>query len=263
MNAEKDDNDTIEKIKRNLNSQDATDRKEKIASATRSLDWKDESEVKDYLNNLYIEYSFQCLSEKRADGCHRLANFLENIRSQYTEATELYKRNCDDYKYSRSCLIYSKNATLGRGCKKNLLESCQYSFKACDLNEPEGCLNAGICLLEGVGGLPKKTKESLEYINKACEAGNSIACVKLFDIFIRGKHDLKRDPSKAFEYTKKACEYNDLYGCINASVMCRKGDGIKQDNALADEYKNKAEELKKQQDQLKNHPQVVFGEQHK
>jgi cytochrome c oxidase assembly factor 7 len=262
MEAEKDDK-ILEEIRRNLEGKVSTDRREKIASATKSLDWKDENEVKDYLNNLYIEYSFQCLSEKKADGCHRLANFLENIRSQYQEATELYKRNCDDYKYPRSCLVYSKNTALGRGCNKNFLESCRYSFTACDLDMAEGCLNAGICLSEEVGGLSRNANESLKYFNKACDAGNSIACIKLFEIFIRGKYDIKRDPPKAFEYAKKACEYNDLYGCVNASIMCRKGDGIKQDKILADEYRNKAEELKQQSDQLRNQPQIVFGEQHK
>lgn len=70
------------------------------------------------MENLYVEYSFQCLDEKLPDGCHRLANFLENIRSQYKEATDLYKKNCDENKYGRSCLTYAKNKTLGRGVYK-------------------------------------------------------------------------------------------------------------------------------------------------
>jgi hypothetical protein len=83
--------------------------------SVRSLDMRNPEEVKDYLENLYVEYSFQCFKEKQPDGCHRLANFLENIRSEYKNATELYKKNCDEYKYPRSCLTYSKNKSLGRG----------------------------------------------------------------------------------------------------------------------------------------------------
>lgn len=109
----------------------------KAENTTKNVDWKskrlirkltflinffkfsfyvlDPDEVKDYLDNLEIEYSFQCVSQKLPDGCHRLANFLELIRGKYKDATEIYKKNCDDYKYSRSCLTYAKNATLGRG----------------------------------------------------------------------------------------------------------------------------------------------------
>ena len=89
----------------------------------RSVDWKSPEEVKEYLENLYIEYSFQCMKEKKPDGCHRLANYLENIKYQFKEATELYKKNCDEYRYPRSCLTYSKNKYLGRGMMQTILIS--------------------------------------------------------------------------------------------------------------------------------------------
>ena len=78
-------------------------------------DLRSPEEVKDYLDGLFVEYSYQCLSEKRPDGCHRLANYLENIRKEYKRSTELYKTNCDEYKYPRSCFTFSKNKSLGRG----------------------------------------------------------------------------------------------------------------------------------------------------
>ena len=81
----------------------------------RSLDWKNPAEVAGYMDNLYVEYSFQCFSERRAESCHRLANFLENIRKQFQDATKLYKTTCDEYKYAHSCITYAKNMTLGRG----------------------------------------------------------------------------------------------------------------------------------------------------
>ena len=81
----------------------------------RSMDWRNPEEVKGYLDNLFVEYTFQCVNEKLPDGCHRLANYLENIKSNYVEATQLYKRNCDQYKYKHSCITYAKNVTLGRG----------------------------------------------------------------------------------------------------------------------------------------------------
>ena len=88
---------------------------------SRSIDWRNPEEVKEYLDNLQIEYSFQCLKEKEPEGCLRLANFFENVRSQYKEATDLYKKTCDEYKLARSCFTYSKNKSLGRGILSNKL----------------------------------------------------------------------------------------------------------------------------------------------
>lgn len=136
-------------------------------------EWKtDSAELREYLNNLFTEYSFQCMNERLPDGCHRLANFLENIRHQYTEATELYKKTCDEMNYGRSCLVYARQRSLGRGCKQDLAEACRYSLLSCekyDLNE--GCLNAGICASEGVGQTPIDVMRGAKFLDRACQQG--------------------------------------------------------------------------------------------
>lgn len=221
---EKDDEIFVQKLKEQIKNKTF---KPVEPNRINTPEWRDPNDVKQYLENLYIEYSFQCMSEKRPDGCHRLANYLENIKGQYKEATDLYKKTCDDFKYPRSCVVYSKNCSLGRGTKQNLLEACRYSFTSCDLGQSEGCLNAGICLLDGVGGLPQNVFESIKYFNKACDDKNSFACMKLFKVYIEGKTNkqnlIERDPVKAYEYTKRACEMDDIFGCLNASLMQRKG----------------------------------------
>lgn len=112
------------------------------------------------------------MSERLPDGCHRLANFLENIRHQYKEATELYKKTCDEMKYGRSCLVYARQKSLGRGCKQDLAEACRYSLLCCDAyNLTEGCLNTGICMSEGVGQTPVNVSKGAGYLNKACQSG--------------------------------------------------------------------------------------------
>lgn len=191
-------------------------------------DWRNPDDVKAYLDNLFVEYNFQCVSEKLPDGCHRLANFLENIRQQYKEATAIYKKNCDDNKHPRSCSVYAKNCSLGRGIKQDLLEACRYSFIACDLGVRDvSCLNAGMCWLNGVGGLPVDVNGAVDYLNRACDEQNPMACIRLFKLYIEGKTPkqtvYERHPAKAFDYARRACEMNDIIGCLNASLMCRKG----------------------------------------
>jgi hypothetical protein len=115
----KTDDEIVREIKEKIKSNTAKDFS--VDQTANNLDWKNPEEVKDFLENLYVEYSFQCISEKNPEGCHRLANFMENIRSQFKDATELYKKNCDEYKYPRSCLTYAKNKTLGRGIQLYIL----------------------------------------------------------------------------------------------------------------------------------------------
>jgi len=92
------------------------------------------------------------------------------------------------------------------------------------LGHIEGCLNAGVCMSEGVGGLPQDVQGSLTYLNKACDQKNSVACLKLFNLYINEKvTGLNRDPVKAYEYAKMACGLNDILGCLNAARQCNIG----------------------------------------
>jgi hypothetical protein len=84
-------------------------------TSPRNFDLKNYDEAKTYLDNLFIEYSFQCNGEKLPDGCYRLANYLENIRNDFEQATCLHKKNCDETKYERSCFQYAKANINGRG----------------------------------------------------------------------------------------------------------------------------------------------------
>jgi hypothetical protein len=112
-NNKKSDEEIVKEIREKIKAK--TPESLSVNQPASNLDWKNPDEVKDFLENLYVEYSFQCVSEKNPEGCHRLANFMENIRSQFKDATTLYKKNCDENKYPRSCLTYAKNKTLGRG----------------------------------------------------------------------------------------------------------------------------------------------------
>lgn len=259
------DDELIKEIRRKVaDAKNSTGPSEPV----KTPDLRSPEDVKDYLDGLFVEYSYQCMSEKRPDGCHRLANYMENIQKDYKGATDLYKKNCDGYKYPRSCLTYAKNKSLGRGGPKDLLEACKYSFIACDLGMVEGCLNAGVCLSEGVGGLPINLMDAVPFLNKACDEGNSVGCMKLFNLYINEKSrkmdvGMGRDPVKAYEYARRACDLNDIMGCLNAARQCNIGDGIPKNQKLTNEYREKADVLKKDMDSMREQQKIQFGEQHK
>jgi TPR repeat protein len=123
-------------------------------------------------------------------------------------------------------------------------------------------LNAGICLNDGIGGLPMNKSESLVYFNKSCDGKNPIACLKLFKIYLDGNDKVAKDLPRAFEYAKKACDLGDILGCLNTSLMLKKGDGVPVDLKLSEEYKKRAENIRNE-NSAQEQTSVVFGEQHK
>lgn len=80
--------------------------------------------------------------------CHLLADFLESIKKDYEKAAKVYKNNCDEYKYGRSCLKYGTYSLLGKGTKKSDFKVAHdYFEKGCNLEEPDACLNQGLLLI--------------------------------------------------------------------------------------------------------------------
>lgn len=89
------------------------------------FDLQKESDVKDYIEKLGIEYRFGCYSEKKPEGkhfvkfhkfstfifyvfqkclfsyiitvCHLLGDYLESIKKDFDKASKVYRSNCDDY----------------------------------------------------------------------------------------------------------------------------------------------------------------------
>jgi hypothetical protein len=103
----------IEDVKRKVEEVYKNEGVEEIKQ--RNFDLKNYDEVETYLKNLHIEFSFQCYGEKQPDGCYRLANYYENVKNDYEEATALHKQNCDQNKYERSCYQYAVARATGRG----------------------------------------------------------------------------------------------------------------------------------------------------
>jgi TPR repeat protein len=151
-----------------------------------------------------------------------------------------------------------------KGCKQDWLESCQYNFIACDYGLTEGCVNAGICRSEGIGGWPVDVQDSLKFLDKACDDKHPVACLKLFKIFVEGRGNVAKDGARAFEYTKRTCDYGDVLGCFNASRMLRIGDGVAKDLKLSEEFRSRAEAMNKEIESHRgSNTPIVMGEQHK
>lgn len=112
-----------------------------------AYDLKQEEDVKDYIENLGIEYRFGCYKEQKPQVCHLLGDYLEAIKKDFDKAARVFKSNCLDYKFGKSCLKIGNYTLIGRGrAKGDAAEALTYFEKGCEYNEPGACLHAGMLL---------------------------------------------------------------------------------------------------------------------
>uniref|UniRef100_A0A182X7V3 Cytochrome c oxidase assembly factor 7 homolog n=1 Tax=Anopheles quadriannulatus TaxID=34691 RepID=A0A182X7V3_ANOQN len=259
-----------------------------------SFDLKNETEVKEYIDKLGVEYRFGCYSEKKPEVCHLLGDYLEGIRKDFEKAAKVYRSNCDDYNYGKSCLKYGNYTFLGKGRtseKGDPAKAYAYYEKGCALNDPDACLHSGLLLVSKL--MPKEitrdVPKGFELLKKSCEMNNAGACFYLSGMYISGvlkeeyqqqqqqqqaaaavkkvdpaaapeqrppgAYVVERNMEKAFEFAYKACELRNMYACANLSQMYAKGDGTARDEKKAEKYKKLALEM---QDEVKKQQQLTF-----
>ncbi|XP_061402975.1 cytochrome c oxidase assembly factor 7 homolog [Musca vetustissima] len=247
-----------------------------------AYDLKKESDVKEYIDKLGVEYRFGCYSEKKPEVCHLLGDYLEGIKKDFEKASKVYKSTCDDYGYAKSCFKFGNYSFLGKGksgSKGDPKAAFSYYEKGCNLNDSDSCLHSGLLLVSR--SMPKEidrdVQKGLTYLTKSCDMNNATACFYLSGMHISGVQSkpeeynphappasqkpvkdsdyiVQKDMKKAFEFAYKACELRNMYACANLSQMYARGDGTEKNEKEAEKYKKLAiemqEEIKKQQQTL-------------
>jgi cytochrome c oxidase assembly factor 7 len=204
---------------------------------------------------------------------------LEGIKKDFEKASKVYRSNCDDYGYAKSCLKFGNYSILGKGKssttdKGDPKQAYNYYEKGCELKDPDCCLHSGLIMVSKT--MPPSIKsdplKGVDLLTKSCELNNGTACFYLSGMYINGvtkstdksKSTQSKDPSdivllkdmkKAYEYGVKACDLNNMYACANVAQMFMRGDGIAKDDKKAEFFKKKAQamqdEVRKQQAELK------------
>lgn len=214
--------------------------------------------------------------------CHLLGDYLEGIKKDFEKASKVYRSNCDDYGYAKSCLKFGHYSFLGKGKsstneKGDSMQAYNYYSKGCELKDHDACLHSGLMLISKTMPSPieRDVLKGVDMLTKSCELNNGTACFYLSGMYISGvsKNSEKADPAKtskpaetgefllakdmkrAFDFGVKACDLNNMYACANVAQMYMKGDGIAKDDKKAEFFKKKAQamqdEVRKQQAELK------------
>lgn len=212
-----------------------------------AYDFKKKEEVEEYLKNLYIEYQFGCLSEKKAEVCHLLGDYYESIKQNPKEALNLYKKNCDERGYGRSCTKYGDYRVMGTECEKDPKEAFKYMQKGCDKDDARGCLHAGALAISQEKLEPIRGTQILlgmKLLKKACDLNQEKACFFLSGIYLSGIEGyVEKNLKEAYKLSLKCCELNNPYACANLSIMHKKGDGVQQNAELAESFRTRANEI--------------------
>lgn len=105
------------------------------------INFEDEEEVRGYLENMHIEYSYQCFKEKDPDGkrhrrepraaapglaaasspsrclagCQRLADYLDAVKKDFVAAGRVLRDNCEAHGHSESCYKLGAYQAIGKG----------------------------------------------------------------------------------------------------------------------------------------------------
>lgn len=134
----------------------------------------------------------------------------------------------------------------GKGCERNSSEAYDYMKKGCELGDSYGCLHAGVL---GVSNEPLTEKDratqvnkGVEMLNKSCwEYGMEKGCHYLAGVYITGiKGYLEPNLREAHKVSLKACEAGNPYACANVAQMYERGEGVQQNENLAESFRKRA-----------------------
>lgn len=222
-----------------------------------TFDLQKEEDVKLYVENLAIEYRFSCYKEKKPDGCHLLGDFLEAIKKDFKKAAAVYKMNCEELNYGKSCYKYGGYLLIGKGCSQSFDEAYSYFAKGCNAGSAQACRGAGLLMTSKW----ERTdyNKGLEYFDRGCKGDDPPSCFRASALFLKGvEGSIKQDYHRAYRYTKRGCELGHIHACANLSQMYRRGEGVAKDEALANKYKQLVLEIEEQT--KKTLRPLVFGE---
>ncbi|KAF1468988.1 Cytochrome c oxidase assembly factor 7, partial [Eudyptula minor novaehollandiae] len=251
------------------------------------INFEDEEEVRAYLENLHVEYSYQCFKEKDPDGkrlhrdplpggrwepqtphrclagCQRLADYLDAVRKDFVAAARVLRDNCEAHGHSESCYKLGAYQAIGKGGLDPDLKAAYNSFmKSCEKGGKKSvnaCHNVGLLAHDGrVNDDKPDPVVARDYYTKACDGNFAPGCFNLSVIYLQGAPGVPKDMNHALKYSLKGCELGHIWACANASRMYKLGDGIEKNDAKAEDLKKRAKQLHKEQKEASS--SLTFGE---
>ncbi|KAK0073121.1 hypothetical protein PV325_010256 [Microctonus aethiopoides] len=229
-----------------------------------TFNFKNEEDVQAYLKNIYIEYKFGCEKEKNGNACHLLGDYMEGIKLDYKAAADIYKSNCDERNWPRSCAKFGGYKSVGRGCDPDMNTAYEYMKKGCNLGDAQGCTKAGIMAISPntkyEDDRSTEISNGLNMLKKSCyEYEQEQGCFYLSTVYLGAlKSEVEINLHEAYKLSLKSCEMGNPFACANVSQMHARGEGAQKNQSLADIFKQRATELHREMKEAQK--QLEFGQ---
>jgi len=227
---------------------------------SQDIDLTDEDEVKEYLNNLGMEYRFGCYSEKKPQACQLLGEFMESISKDRVNAFQVFESNCINNNHPPSCNKAGHYKIVGQSdIEPDPDLGYKYLTQGCDGNFSKSCFLAGMFhKLKFPQEIKTEQNErtATTLFEKACDLDHPQGCFQYGTALV--KPGVDQNYTKALKAFEKSCETGHMSACHNLSVMYRKGDGVAQDSALAEQFMHKAQDIHDQM--TKERERIKFQE---
>ena len=234
------------------------------------VDFTNEEEVKEYLNNIEIEYMYGCNKVRDENSCYRLAEFMETIRKKFREAAKVYKDCCSSFHSAPCCYKLGQFHMLGRGGLAKSKDEAYESYNmACEQENytdqgkndriAAACCNKALLLsseeniqerfLNSIGKSDSQNRndlifsEMVQAYERSCGLRDPSGCGFLGQLYLSGFKEAHKNLELAAKYAQLACEYGEVRSCHNLAIMYKRGEGVVKDLDKSAEYAKRRDEL--------------------
>ncbi|CAD6192586.1 unnamed protein product [Caenorhabditis auriculariae] len=223
---------------------------------------REQAERAEYVKNIGIEYRFGCYEEKRPESCQLLGEYMEALQQNFASALAIFKKNCEERQYPKSCFKYGMYLLAGKECTPSLKKMLAPMKIACDADIRQGCRYLSLVYWNGEKDRPAESDLAEKYMKKACDLEDGEACWLLSTWYMGNKEKFKttvqgeakeldrtslgslpRNMEKSLEYAIRACEFDVPQSCANVSRMYKLGDGVPKDLDKAKKFAERAQEI--------------------
>lgn len=170
-----------------------------------------------------------------AEACAAVASIYAEgllVPQDLGRALVMYDQACA-HRDANGCFTAGILVAEGRGVARSPEAAADRFDQACALGHATACFNAGILLYRERGARPGENERAAQYFGRACEGQQPAGCLRLGIATLHG-HGVPADTQAARELFTRACTGGDADGCAAVEQLKRsKGRRADQDMAIA------------------------------